>query len=132
MFPGFADPAASAFGIMFGKRKFSGSKTLAGFYGFVLVSSILLLAAHVVFFRADPLSPAVLKGCVLASVIGGVSELFSGAFRARHAGVISVVAEAAAGRDNWSGVDDNFIIPVTVSFALLAVSSWTGMDFSRF
>jgi dolichol kinase len=76
--PGFADPAASACGIISGKRKFSGNKTLAGFYGFVIVSSVVLVIAHVLLFNADAFSWVLLKGCVLASIAGGISELFSG------------------------------------------------------
>jgi dolichol kinase len=76
--PGFADPAASACGIISGKRKFSGNKTLAGFYGFVIVSFVVLVIAHVLLFNADAFSWVLLKGCVLASIAGGISELFSG------------------------------------------------------
>ena len=75
---GFADPAASACGIISGKRKFSGNKTLAGFHGFVIVSSVVLVTAHVLLFNADAFSWVLWKGCVLASIIGGISELFSG------------------------------------------------------
>jgi len=41
-------------------------------------------------------------------------------------------AEARAGRDNWAGVDDNFVIPCVVSFALLAAREWTAIDLGRF
>lgn len=110
---GFADPAASAFGIKLGKAKFSGNKTLAGFFGFALVSFTVLVTAHLLFVGEHACSWHVVQGYLVVSLIGGTAELF-------------------AGRDNWLGVDDNFVIPVVISSALLAVSTWLPLHLEHF
>jgi dolichol kinase len=79
--PGFADPTASAFGITLGKIKFSGNKTLAGLFGFVIASLAVLLCAHLYFLTAHALSWVHLKGYLAVAFISGVAELFSGALR---------------------------------------------------
>jgi hypothetical protein len=84
--PGFADPTTSAFGITLGKFKFSGNKTLAGLFGFVLASLAVLLSAHLYFLTSQQaLSWVYLKGYLAVSFIGGTAELFSGALSLHHA-----------------------------------------------
>jgi hypothetical protein len=74
-------------------------------------------------------------GCFAASFIGGIAELCSGLppiTRLFCCPVHYLFLNQETGRDNWAGVDDNFIIPFVVSFALLGVGSFTSLDSDKF
>jgi CDP-diglyceride synthetase len=75
---GFADPAASAFGITMGKTKFCGNKTLSGFFGFIIVCFSVLIASHVLLFNDSIYSLELHRGCFVVALVGGIAELVSG------------------------------------------------------
>lgn len=88
---GFGDPTAHLVGKRFGKRKLVGEKSLAGSLAFVGAAGLVSFTFLSLVTGVAPLHAALVA--VVASIVGAVAELFSGA------------------------VDDNFTIPLAAGLA---------------
>jgi dolichol kinase len=87
LFLALGDPAASYFGIKYGKDKLIGGKTLQGTLG---AFGVCFLLAALFFTKMDLMTDRLFIVCLLAGLIGAVSELVP----------------------IWK-LDDNFVFPVT-------------------